>query len=98
MKKHFQLKLHNLLPKGAFGSFIFALDESFDSGVDNFYFFDVRSNDVSNEHRCEIDRILLRHIFATGQKHLRLNSLKILEENTLIEQDGKFWKAHVNKQ
>lgn len=47
-----------LLPEGTFGSFIFALDECFDSGVDDFHFFDVRRDDISHEHRCEIDRIL----------------------------------------
>jgi hypothetical protein len=66
----------NTVPEVAISALVFALAESLHAGVDDLHSLDVGRDDVPDEHRREVQRVLLRHVFAPGQEHFRFDALK----------------------
>jgi len=78
------------VPEVAISALVFALAESLHAGVDDLHSLDVGRDDVPDEHRREVQRVLLRHVFASGQKHFGLDALKLRFETVGIRERATF--------
>ena len=77
------------VPEAAVGSLVLALAESLHARVDDLNPLDVRDDDVSDQHRCEVERVLLARVFAPGQKHLRLHALRNENSRPLVRRSQR---------
>jgi hypothetical protein len=65
------------VPEVTISALVFELAESLHAGVDDLHSLDVGCDDVPDEHGREVQRVLLRHVFAPSQKHFCFDALKL---------------------